>query len=182
MSHTDTIIAPHTTLKGELCFDGPASIAGRVQGTVTANDALEIATEGIVEGDIQGVLIDILGTVNGNILATRACRLGATARVQGELRAANLAIAEGASFIGQVFVGPSATEGLLETSEVPGEAAPIAPTVNRIEALTQQTEEIAEVVASAQPVAAAPTGPTIRINAQTVQNTLNRSPKIIKAR
>ena len=183
MSQSDsTIIAPHTTIKGELHLDGPTSIGGRVEGSITANDALEIAADGLVEGDIHGVLIDILGTVNGNIFAAQACRLGASARVQGELRAANLAIAEGASFIGQVFVGPSATEGLLESSEAPVEAAPVAPTINRIEALTQQTEEIAEVAVSAQPIAAAPSGPTVRIHSQNIQNTLNRSPKIIKAR
>ena len=70
-----------------------------------AEDALEVTPEGVIEGDIQGVLVDIQGTVKGNVIATRACRLGATARVNGEIRATNLSFSDGACFAGQVLVG-----------------------------------------------------------------------------
>ena len=175
-SHADpTIFAAHTFLKGELHLTGPTVIGGRVEGAILAEDALEIAPGGVVEGDVQGIVIDIQGTVKGNVVATQACRLGPTARVAGELRAATLAIAEGACFVGQVYVGGVREAAAADDADAPAEAA-IAP-VNRIESLAHEAEAMAEEAAAA----AAPV-PTVRVMAQTVQQTLNRSPKIIKAR
>jgi cytoskeletal protein CcmA (bactofilin family) len=171
-----TVIAGHSLIKGELHLSGPTVIAGRVEGAVFAEDALEIAAEGMVEGDVHGVVVDILGTVKGNVIATQACRLGPTARVAGELRAANLAIAEGACFVGQVYVG-----GVAPAAEEPEEqpAAPVrahvsAPVINRLEAMAQDADEVAELAAAAAE-------PPVRVHAQTVQQ-IQRSPKIIKAR
>jgi cytoskeletal protein CcmA (bactofilin family) len=164
-----TVIAGHSLIKGQLHLSGPTVVAGRVEGTIVAEDALEIGAEGSVEGDIEGVVIDIQGTVKGNVVATQACRLGPTARVVGELRAANLAIAEGACFVGQVYVG-----GM---SEPPAETeAPRAQVntaiVNRIEALASEAESVAEMAAE----------PAVRVMSQTVQQTIQRAPRIIKAR
>src|SRR5271167_3106301 len=86
-----TYLAARTILKGELQLAGPATIAGRVEGAISGDNAVQIIADGSVEGDIQGTVIDIQGTVKGNILASQLCRLGATAVVSGELRAANLA-------------------------------------------------------------------------------------------
>ncbi len=187
MSQTDTThIAAHCFVRGEIQFDGPAVIGGRVEGAIAANDALEIAESGVVEGDIRGVLVDIHGTVKGNIFAAQACRLGATARVTGELRAANLAIAEGASFVGQVSVGTEVAAEIEPAGETQDEGAVIPAgngAVNRMEILAEETEiEAAPTAAAAAPSMAGPSGPTVRIMPQAIQNTLNRSPKIIKAR
>jgi cytoskeletal protein CcmA (bactofilin family) len=186
MSQTEaTCIARHTFIKGELHLDGPTVIGGRVEGRIIAQDRLEIAVDGIVEGDIHGALIDIQGSVKGNVTADRACRLGATARVTGELRAANLAIAEGASFVGQVCVGAASEsdEDEADRDEMQETLAAdqaVAGAVNRIESMATEVEQVAHIAASAASVPA-PT-PTIRVLPQVVQQTINRSPKIIKAR
>jgi cytoskeletal protein CcmA (bactofilin family) len=177
-----TFLAAHTFFKGELHLAGPATIAGRVEGTIVSQDQLQIAAEGILQGDIEGVLVDIQGTVTGNILATRACRLGATARVNGELRAANLAIAEGACFVGQVQVGLEAVEELAApANEVEIEQPRAAAPTNRLQTMT---EEINEVAAEAVAAMSAPmnSGPTVTVMPQNIQQTLNRVPRIIRAR
>lgn len=166
-----TIIAGHSLIKGELHLSGPTVVAGRVEGTIVAEDALEIGAEGSVEGDIEGVVIDIQGTVKGNVVATQACRLGPTAKVAGELRAANLAIAEGACFVGQVYVGGMG-EPRQEEHAPPAQVN--AAIVNRMESLATEAENLAEFAASAEP--------SVRVLSQTVQQTIQRSPKIIKAR
>ena len=143
MSQTEsTVIARHTTIKGELHADGQTVIAGRVEGTIVARESLEISADGVVEGDIRAALVDIHGTLKGDVVASRACRLGATARVTGELRAANLAIAEGARFVGQVNVGAEDGEEAAEAAEG-GTVETVEATINRLEASAAETGEMA---------------------------------------
>src|SRR4051812_23238128 len=98
-----THIAKTTVIKGEVRLEGPATIAGKIEGNVHGKE-VEIVQDGNVEGDIACGSIELNGNVKGNVTASKACKLGATARVAGELRTANLSIAEGATFTGQVFV------------------------------------------------------------------------------
>jgi len=173
-----TFIAQHTMIKGDFHFSGAAVVAGNLEGRVVSEDALEVATEGVIEGDIQGVLVDIQGTVKGNIVASRACRLGASARVTGEIRAANLSFAEGSYFMGQVLVGAEAGQ---ESVDMPVESAAqaVAGSINRLQALTHQVDEMA---ASAGKPEVVESTPTVRVLTNTVQQSINRSPRIIKAR
>ena len=161
-----TVIAAHTFIKGEVQCSGPATIVGRIEGAVTAQDQLDISAEAYVEGDVHGAVIEINGSIKGNILATRSCRLGPTAKVAGELRAANLSIAEGACFIGQVSVG--AIETPHETS-----APPVESVAHRLEALAADSRELAEIAASA---------PVVRVNTEAVQKAVQRGPQIIRPR
>lgn len=155
MSEPLTSIAAHTTIKGELHLDGPGIIAGRIQGDVAAHDSLELTAEGVVNGNIQGTTVAIHGTVKGNITATQNCQLGPTARVAGEVRAADLAIAKGARFIGHVCVG----EIEKPIQEVPEET---------------RAEDAADL---APPVTA-----TVQILTDNVEAALRRGSRIIKAR
>ena len=163
-SSQTTVIASHTLIKGEVQFTGPASVTGRIEGSVVAEDQLEVTNEAYIEGDVHASVIEIHGSIKGNILATRSCRLGPTAKVAGELRAANLSIAEGACFIGQVSVGS------IESHE---ESAATESVSHRLDALAADSRELAEL-------AAAPSA--VRINADAVQKALHRTPQIIKPR
>ena len=176
-----TFIARHAFIKGDLHLDGPTVIGGRIEGSITAQERLEIAADGIVEGDIHGSLVDIQGTVKGNVTADRVCRLGATARVSGELRAANLAIEEGASFAGQVIVGAAAEADEDEDRhQEQHDSKAVAGAINRIESMTAEVDQVAQIAATSSGTPQA--SPTIRVLPQAVQQTINRSPKIIKAR
>jgi cytoskeletal protein CcmA (bactofilin family) len=197
MSQPVTTLAPHTFIKGELQFDGPAVIAGQVQGTIKAGAPLEIAAEGVLDGDIRGTAVTIHGTVKGNVVASQACRIGATARVAGNLCTANLAIAEGAQFIGHVCVGetdmPEASAATTDAGMAgdmrPSNAAEeaealqaVEATITRVEKVTTRREEAASAVATTVAIPAAPMMPTIQILSENVQATLHRAPRIIKAR
>jgi len=192
MSQPATTIAPHTFIKGELRLDGPALIAGRVEGNIAAKDTLEIAAEGIIDGNIRGVVVAIQGTVKGHIIAAQACRLGASARVAGDLCTANLAIAEGAQFVGNVCVGFAAPD----VADSPGAAeagaarpAPEAPVVRTVEATITRLENAARLEEPAPrttrttvTLPVMPEMPMVQVLSQTVQATLHRAPRIIKAR
>ena len=194
MSQPATTIAPHTFIKGELHLDGPAVIAGRVQGNIAAADTLEIAPEGIIDGDIHGTVVTIHGTVKGNIIACQTCRLGPTARVAGELCTANLAIAEGARFIGQVCVGTTdaptdaETPAAAETVASRSPPSPEPPVVRTVEAAITRFEKAAHVEEPPRPIPTtmtmplAPEMPSVQALSQNLQATLLRTPRIIKAR
>jgi cytoskeletal protein CcmA (bactofilin family) len=201
MSQPVTSIAPHTIIKGELRLDGPAVIAGQVQGNITATAPLEIAAEGIIDGDIQGTAVTIHGTVKGSIVAAQACRLEAAARVAGDLCTTDLAIAEGARFIGHVCVGemkvkgagavgagPAASvseAGRIRPSDAAEEAAAlraVEATMTRVEKVAARQEEPAPAFAATVSIPAAPVMPTVQILSENVQAALHRAPRIIKAR
>jgi cytoskeletal protein CcmA (bactofilin family) len=201
MSQPVTSIAPHTSIKGELRFDGPAVIAGQIQGHITAGAALEIAADGIVDGDIRGTAVTIHGTVKGSIEASQACHIGATARVAGNLCTGNLAIAEGARFIGHVCVGemeapvapaPGAgtercetDDGYLRPSDAAEEAAAlraVEATITRVEKAAVRREEPAPAIPTTVTIPAVSAMPTVQILSENVQAALHRAPRIIKAR
>jgi cytoskeletal protein CcmA (bactofilin family) len=204
-----TIIAANVIIKGELTLNGPALIAAQVQGTITSSDLLEIGAEGNILGDIVGTLIDIQGKVRGNVTASEACRLGSNAELIGELRAANLAISEGATFVGKVFVGSAAAVQQEEVILRPG-AQPVREPVREVvretareiprepvrEAAREpiQVREIQPVRPMPQPVNRVSTleeeeqelalaedaDASIRVNGSAAQGALQR-PKIIRA-
>jgi cytoskeletal protein CcmA (bactofilin family) len=104
-----TLIAAHTTIKGEVIFTGPAQVVGTIEGQIKAEDTLEICAGGTVRGDIHGTRVEIHGTVRGNVNAPAACVLGPTAKLIGELHSSNLSLSDGAIFVGKVFVGDTAS-------------------------------------------------------------------------
>lgn len=170
-----TIIANNTQLKGEITFGGPARVAGHVEGTIHAEDVLEITEEGTIQGDIFGTMIEIHGTIRGNVTASKTCRLSPSAKLAGELRAANLAIAEGATFVGRVYVGGEAGALEQENQQEAAEQASPAP-VN----FQNRMEQLAETTASAEEAVSEANG-SIRVLTQNVQNSVQRQPRIIKA-
>jgi cytoskeletal protein CcmA (bactofilin family) len=153
-----TVISRRTLVKGEMHLTGPGIIGGRVEGNVVAPESLQITAEGSLEGDLQGTVVDILGKVKGNVLATQACWLRPTARVAAELRATTLAIEEGACFVGPVCVG--GTRATIDEAFASDEAdAVTAGNYHRMESLGEGTSESlqamsengrARVVAAAQ--------------------------------
>jgi cytoskeletal protein CcmA (bactofilin family) len=186
-----TVIAPDTLIRGEVSFQRPATVLGRIEGQIAAHDALEIGPSGVVVGDITGTAVDIQGHVEGNVTAHAAVRLGPTARLHGELRSANLAICEGATFVGKVFVGATdeadvpapghhAEEPAHEPVHEPAQQPRHQPAAHReVMAEAQQAEAPQPVVArisvsehvsvTPQPVAAASPEPQIRVISQTLQ-------------
>ena len=189
MSQPATTIAPHTFIKGELRLDGPAVIAGRVEGNIAAADTLEIAPEGIIDGDIRGVVVAIQGTVKGNIIAAQACRLGASAHVAGDLCTANLASAEGAKFIGQVCVGVelpgadtrAADPSASNTSQDASAVRIVEATVTRFERAARP-EEPPPPIRTTMTMPMVPELPVVQNLSPNLPGALHRAPRIIKAR
>ena len=109
-SNPATVIGPGSTIKGEFQFDGSARILGAVEGTIAAKGLLEIGDGGRCKGTISGDRVVIDGRVEGDVTARQTLQLAAKGNLQGDLVAASLVIAEGATLVGHCRVGPEATK------------------------------------------------------------------------
>jgi cytoskeletal protein CcmA (bactofilin family) len=98
-----THIGPSVTFDGEFTSDEDLTIEGTVKGILKTREAtLTIGEPGRVEADIHGARVVVLGTLRGSITASVRIELGATARVDGNLSADQVVIADGAQFNGRI--------------------------------------------------------------------------------
>jgi len=100
-----SIIGPGMILVGDLVTEGTVRIDGRVDGTVHAGKAVVVGKEGVVAGDLRTQDAIIAGRVTGSLLAASRLEVQASARIDGEVTARRLQLAEGAILNGEVRMG-----------------------------------------------------------------------------
>ncbi len=119
-----TIIGRDAKFKGELTFDSSLKVLGLLEGVIRAGGEVTIGDGGLIKGDVEANTIVVEGTVEGDLTAKNKLHLTAKARVIGDVTAASLTVAEGATFIGHCRVGSEAiAKAMSETREM--EAASI---------------------------------------------------------
>ena len=105
-----TVIGPDTHIKGEMSFDTSCRLLGRFEGTINAKGQFHIADGANCKATVQAGNITVDGSVEGNVSASDKVQLNAKAKVVGDVTAAKLVVAEGASFVGHVQVGAAAAK------------------------------------------------------------------------
>jgi cytoskeletal protein CcmA (bactofilin family) len=105
-----TVIGTGTHIKGDMTFEGSARLLGSFEGKITAKGDLQVADGAACKATVEAGTITIDGTVEGNVTARERIELTSRAKMKGDLVAAKLLVAEGASFIGHVTVGPDAAK------------------------------------------------------------------------
>ena len=103
-----TVIGADSHFKGELEFDKTARIIGRFDGKITGKGELQVAQNAQCKADLDLTNANIDGDIEGNVNAKDTVRLNANGRVKGDITAAKMVMAEGASFHGMCAVGPDA--------------------------------------------------------------------------
>jgi cytoskeletal protein CcmA (bactofilin family) len=106
-----TIIGADTHINGEMTFDGTARILGKFEGKIAAKGELFVADGASCKAAVEAGKVTVDGVVEGNVTARERVELTAKARMRGDLVAARLLVAEGASFVGHCTVGPEAVKG-----------------------------------------------------------------------
>ena len=99
-----SILGPTLRFKGELRAEEDLLIKGHIEGSITHSQRLTICREGHVKADIQGQIIAVEGTVEGDLTATVSVGVIAGSNVTGNIRAPSVSIVEGANFNGNVFM------------------------------------------------------------------------------
>lgn len=100
-----TVIGPGTRVKGEISFDGPARILGEVEGRVSSQGEINIGESALCRAAVEAGVVTVDGVVEGNITARQKLQLNPSARVNGDVVATSMTVAEGASLIGHCRIG-----------------------------------------------------------------------------
>jgi cytoskeletal protein CcmA (bactofilin family) len=97
-----TIIGNGITIEGEVTSDEEVVIAGTVRGKLNVDGGLTIEGGAVVEADVSAASLSVGGHVTGNVTASDRVDLLSGGRLVGDVKAARLTIADGASFKGNV--------------------------------------------------------------------------------
>ena len=106
-----TVIGSDSHFKGELSFEKTAKIVGRFEGTIQGKGELNVVSSAECKADVSAEVANVDGTIEGNVEAEDTVRLNANGTVRGDITAARMVMAEGASFYGMCNVGPDAKKG-----------------------------------------------------------------------
>ena len=104
-SNGSTLVSAGTTITGDIDSNGDIRIDGILKGNLKGKAKIIIGTEGIVEGDIEGLQADIMGHVRGNIKIQELLYLHGTTKVNGDIYAGKLQIEPTAVFNGKCNMG-----------------------------------------------------------------------------
>ena len=91
--------------EGQIAVVGETRIEGAVQGSLRGPGTLVLSEHGQIEGLIECDRVDADGRVLGPIRAGRHARLGAHARIEGDVEAPALEVADDAIWNGRARIG-----------------------------------------------------------------------------
>src|SRR5271166_7089432 len=103
-----SVFGPSLRFKGELRADEDFVMQGRIEGSIHHTQNLTIGTDGVVKGDSRARNIIVDGTIDGDLYALESISIRPTAKVQGNLMAPRVSIADGASFNGKIDMATAA--------------------------------------------------------------------------
>ena len=111
------VVGSSVVIKGELSAREDVVIAGRVEGSIKVDGHLVVVEPGgHVVGDVAAKGIIVAGAVNGSLIADERIEIRSTARVEGELVAPGIAVADGAVLCGRVETLSAAPKALKAAS------------------------------------------------------------------
>ena len=102
-SNTTTLISEGTQLSGDISFGGTLEILGKVTGNIVSEhkDArVRVLNGGSVEGDIKAAIIEVNGSIKGNIYALDRVCLEPNCTVTGNIHYSNMEMRSGAKLVG----------------------------------------------------------------------------------
>jgi cytoskeletal protein CcmA (bactofilin family) len=97
-----TVIGPGITIEGEVTSEDEVVVGGVIRGKLQSDGVVTVETDGVVDADVAARSVSIGGSVTGNVVAAERVDLLAGGRLVGDVKAARLTIADGASFKGNV--------------------------------------------------------------------------------
>ncbi|MCL2609136.1 MAG: polymer-forming cytoskeletal protein [Treponema sp.] len=96
------VLGRRTVFKGHLNFDRTLRVQGRFEGTIRVAGTLIVDKDAVVDADrIEVGSLTVYGTVIGNVFAVDKVDMMGGAKVEGDVAAAKLRIADGVLFKGR---------------------------------------------------------------------------------
>ncbi|MBI4565841.1 MAG: polymer-forming cytoskeletal protein [Planctomycetes bacterium] len=131
-SSSETVLSSDASFKGELSYEGAMRIEGRFEGKITSKGRLVVGKGAHVAGEVAVAHASVEGAFKGNVVASERVELAGSAQVTGDIRAPRLAVAEGATLVGNCVINPDALKGgdvrgAAERDHILGSSAPAHP-------------------------------------------------------
>ena len=95
-----TVIGAGTVIEGLLKTNASTRIDGTVNGDVTSEGVVVVASEGVVNGNIEAMDVKISGTVNGNVSTSGKTELISNGKLFGDVQTGSFSVDENAIFQG----------------------------------------------------------------------------------
>lgn len=109
-----TVLGPDCRISGELALDNDALIMGQFTGTLRVTGTLELSESSQVSGTIIAGALRLAGHAEADVVAEAAVELLPGAHLVGQIYTSRLNVVEGATFQGDVCVGPKAIQAAKE--------------------------------------------------------------------
>ena len=110
-AHTSATLGHSVVIKGDLTGQEDLMIEGRVEGTIESKQhSVVIGQQAEVKAKILAKDVVVLGKVVGDISASTKIEIRPQGRVEGDLVAPAVAIAEGATFRGSIDMSQQSAE------------------------------------------------------------------------
>ena len=97
-----SVLGPTLRFKGELHADEELLVEGHLEGSITHSQRITICRNGTVKANIRAQIIDVEGTVEGDLHADNSVHIKESAKIKGNVLAPNVSIVDGAQFNGNV--------------------------------------------------------------------------------
>src|SRR5690242_8481434 len=96
------VIGASVRVRGRVTGEGDVRIEGQIEGDVRVTGALTLDAKASVKGNASARSVDVEGTLRGDIAAEGAVSIKDGAHVEGNISGAEVALDEGASFVGRI--------------------------------------------------------------------------------
>jgi len=97
-----TILGEGLVVEGNLASREDVIVYGTPRGKLQSNEQVTVGSGGVVEADVTAQSVSVAGHLTGDVTAVDRVDIQPGGRLVGDVQAARLTIADGASFKGNV--------------------------------------------------------------------------------
>jgi cytoskeletal protein CcmA (bactofilin family) len=112
-----SLFGPNSLFQGRMILKEETRIAGRIEGSILTEEFLIIEESAFMQGEIEGIKVEISGRFKGTLKVSDVLHLTATADVEGELIVSKIVVEEGAKLRGSIVYLSQETNEALEVEE-----------------------------------------------------------------
>ena len=111
-----TVLGPDAVFKGELRFEKGVRLLGTFDGEIDTKGDLLVAEGAKLAGEVKAGSVRVDGDMKGNLSASGKVHLTASSTLEGDVKTSRLEVADGATFVGHLTVGPQNGNGKVPTA------------------------------------------------------------------
>jgi len=134
------LIGAAIDIKGNLTGSEDLVVEGRIEGKIELRQhSVTVGKSGCVKGDIYGLVVIVMGEVDGNLYGEEQIVLRQASTVHGNLTAPRVTLEDGSQFKGSIDMSPKAAVESIPLQASRSDARSPAPQIQRDERATDKS-------------------------------------------